>query len=878
MQVPPIISLICLLFVLNVYSSTVVAQSEAPYEAYEDSLAHYQEKHAWEQYEDYLKRLHKHFIKEDSIEKFNLLDKYYFIPVDTLSSALFRELFLIKGYYTWRYLGDYEKSLNFYLTAHDQLENKKEGDKRSWFVENTIGTIYTRLGDYEKAHYFLKLTEQHFKHQNSEKNLARLYTNMARNHRCRKDYTSAIEILKKGIQISDNDQLSMMANWINLADIYIEVGNIEDGKKSIAETKQIDPTLLDDRLYYLYELEGDIATLEKDGLKAKDYYYASYQELKKIHPHLYRREVSKLLNKMANSYRAHDSLKQAEQFAFLGLHYLNRDIDSTGINNIEKHHLYPENTFIELLTTLSKIESDKYSISEDTVSLNRAIKYTHFARNVNRRLRNTYLQEPSKLLSVELNKSLLNQAIDLNFLAYQKHGDTSFILEAQQLFSDSKAILYNEKIQLAAKEIPNKHLKDTEEELIQLIEKKHDIKDQEKMDSINQLIFKVETKLQHDYTQLNSVNDKEKKRINQNYIEYVITNQEVYSICQIDQTIHYTHHGKSDALISLINEYRSLVSQHSNLTSFIKVSHQLYLFLFKDLPEIKNKITIIPDESLQLVSFDGLCKDIAEKTYLGKEITISYLFSALSVDSNPREAQKVSVFTHIPSYPDHGTLNNTPFKPLKHLAKEADLVAKYFDHIPVSKVNLTSSEYLDSISKASIFHFAGHAQVQDQLAYLVLAINDTLRPIYADQIQYSNCQNKLVALSACETALGEIKLGEGIQSLGRSFMIAGAESVLQSLWKVDDQSTAIIMGDFYKYLAQGKEKHVALREAKKEFISTSPPENRHPYYWSGFILTGNTQAMVKTKQWKFVYPIVVLGVIFLCFKLLISNRQKNQTI
>ena len=94
---------------------------------------------------------------------------------------------------------------------------------------------------------------------------------------------------------------------------------------------------------------------------------------------------------------------------------------------------------------------------------------------------------------------------------------------------------------------------------------------------------------------------------------------------------------------------------------------------------------------------------------------------------------------------------------------------------------------------------------------------------------------ELVVLSACETGLGEIRNGEGVYGLQRAFLVAGAEGVLMSLWKVDDQSTAKMMQLFYERWLAGEDKTTALREAQLAMMN----ENRDPYHWGAFILIGH---------------------------------------
>jgi CHAT domain-containing protein/tetratricopeptide (TPR) repeat protein len=92
----------------------------------------------------------------------------------------------------------------------------------------------------------------------------------------------------------------------------------------------------------------------------------------------------------------------------------------------------------------------------------------------------------------------------------------------------------------------------------------------------------------------------------------------------------------------------------------------------------------------------------------------------------------------------------------------------------------------------------------------------------------------LVVLSACETGLGEIKSGEGVYGLQRAFLIAGADRVIISLWKVDDKATSRLMSLFYEHLSKTHSIRQSFSEAQKKLRQESPS----PYYWGAFMLSG----------------------------------------
>ncbi|MEL7004470.1 MAG: CHAT domain-containing protein, partial [Bacteroidota bacterium] len=109
--------------------------------------------------------------------------------------------------------------------------------------------------------------------------------------------------------------------------------------------------------------------------------------------------------------------------------------------------------------------------------------------------------------------------------------------------------------------------------------------------------------------------------------------------------------------------------------------------------------------------------------------------------------------------------------------------------------------------------------------------------------------SELAVLSACNTGAGAVVSGEGVVNLSSGFLAAGINSVLMSLWLVNDRSTSELMTNFYYELDQGAAKHQALRNAKLEYLKNASSLEAHPYFWSAFVINGNMRPLNQPVGW-----------------------------
>lgn len=279
---------------------------------------------------------------------------------------------------------------------------------------------------------------------------------------------------------------------------------------------------------------------------------------------------------------------------------------------------------------------------------------------------------------------------------------------------------------------------------------------------------------------------------------------------------------------------RNLKRQQADTRTASASAGQLYERLFKPLePHIRNKnITIVPHDALHYLPFAALNTG---RDYLIDRYSIRMLPSASVMKYLRKAAPGKTTTALILGNPD---LDNPSFD-LPYAEKEATAVGGL---IKGSKVFLrkqaTKAEVKKSGSSAQFIHFASHGIFKPEHPLesgLALAKDaDGNGMLTVGELYEMRLGADLITLSACETALGKIEKGDDVVGITRGFLYAGANTIVSSLWQVDDEATGILMLNFYKQLKKS-DKRTALRNAQ---LSLRNGSKSHPYYWAAFQLTG----------------------------------------
>jgi CHAT domain-containing protein/tetratricopeptide (TPR) repeat protein len=259
------------------------------------------------------------------------------------------------------------------------------------------------------------------------------------------------------------------------------------------------------------------------------------------------------------------------------------------------------------------------------------------------------------------------------------------------------------------------------------------------------------------------------------------------------------------------------------------------------------RIVFVPDKVLHAVPFAALY-DRATERYLAQDRIVgvspsaTFYLEALRRDRQLESRQPPTVLAV--GNPLFDREIAPQFSDLKAAADEAGRVASLF---PGSQLLIqekaTRPAFLAAAGGHEIVHFGGHAVVNPEsplLSYFLMApaAEGDSGLFYARSLYGARfARTRLAVLAACSTAAGPVT-GEGVLSLARAFLAAGAPTVVASLWEVDDTATARLSRLFYKNLREGKNPATALREAQVALLSSSNPSIRDPGSWAAFEVLG----------------------------------------
>ena len=379
-------------------------------------------------------------------------------------------------------------------------------------------------------------------------------------------------------------------------------------------------------------------------------------------------------------------------------------------------------------------------------------------------------------------------------------------------------------------------------------------------------------------------------------IEYFLGESHLYAIYVSQQEIKYSMTPLPDDFHELISSGLEAIMQ-GRLDEKVKKTFQETILndLYKNIPNETDQLIIVPDGELMYIPFEMLPGEEVE--YLIEKYIISYASSATLLayqqELSPEAERSFAGFA--PSYGNDVAVSIDTATDIEVAAlvrrgnmelaatiEEVQSIAELLKGDLYVKQKATETAFKSQAGKYDILHLAMHALVNTtnpSYSRLLFDLSSSEGiedgQLHVEELYGMELNARLAVLSACNTGFGNIKKGEGSLSIARAFTYAGVPSTLMSLWEVPDRSTAEIMVNFYKELADGKTKDMALRQAKLNYLAdpSISVDLKKPLYWAGFIATGDMSQMGgATNLWYYYLALCVsLGLILLWWWL----RKKN---
>jgi CHAT domain-containing protein len=351
---------------------------------------------------------------------------------------------------------------------------------------------------------------------------------------------------------------------------------------------------------------------------------------------------------------------------------------------------------------------------------------------------------------------------------------------------------------------------------------------------------------------------------NTQLLTYFLGENNLYTFNITNDDITFLKGDIANTLLEKTKTLKDDLVQRKNITA---TSKRLYLFLLsQQIDTTKINMVVVPDNVLNYIPFEILQSDNGK--YLIEDFTISYsgsvqLYLELQNDFFQYEFENYwAGFS--PKYKKEDRLSS--------ISEEISIISDLVKGEKFIGAKSKKKIFLENNKNYSILHLAMHAEINNEnpmLNKLIFTDGD----LTSSEIYISNSRANLVILSACNTGFGKLEKGEGVMSMARAFHFSGIPSVIMSLWKVPDKETKKIMVLFYKHLKEGESKNEALKNAKLAYLASTEDEYlKHPYYWSGFVLNGNTNALQPKKQYGYYFFGGVLLIGLIIFGMKINKR------
>ena len=364
-----------------------------------------------------------------------------------------------------------------------------------------------------------------------------------------------------------------------------------------------------------------------------------------------------------------------------------------------------------------------------------------------------------------------------------------------------------------------------------------------------------------------------------NVLQYFVGNEFIYIFNINEDQLNFDKILFTKELKNAIDKI-IIASRNPQDKNFDLLGVLIYESLLKKYIDSEKKTAVILDGKLNLIPFEALKTGTQINNKLLLELTSIVRLNSIKQATQINKNKNDNILIFAPFASESSSQNGILFNSLE----EAKQIKNLFKADLKVDSEASKQTFLDEASNFAILHLATHSEINKNKplkSTIYFSANNYVEPskqnLQIEELYNMQLNSSLITLSSCETGIGKEVKGKGVMSISNAFNYAGVSSTVMSLWKVPDKETSQLMVSFYSHLKNGETKDIALQKAKLDYLKNTADEIlKHPYYWAGFVISGDTSPIViSTPNNNFIW--LVSGVLILAgvgfyFK---SKRRKK---
>jgi len=810
--------------------------------------------------------------------------------------------------------GNLEKAIEYYRKA---LENTSD-EYYITFINNNIANVYSATGDYSKAIYYLGNSLYILeKSDKKEKYLDAVdnYHNQGYAYYKSGQMKLALEKSLQSIRIAKKNKISVGGDtYYNCGLIYQNLDSLE--KANIYFKKAVNYYIKkfgeNHHLTAMAYVNYAVFYSETGEFSKSEYFYQKAYKiltntLGKKHPY-----TSLCLKNLGQLYYIKQNYKQALKYFQESLISKIYDFKDSSIYSNPSPNVFPDLDLLDILKAKAQAFEKLAEHEAKEINLKAALSTLELAVGFIGQLRTGYIYESSKLQLAAKEHETYLLIIGIANSLYEISGNIKYADLAFKYAEHSKYTvlreLKNEEMFRGIAGVPDsigdneRNIKEQISSLRMQIEKESKLAnpDNFKMSSWNEELFGLTQKLEklieeveknypvyHNQKYSNKVVSIEQlqKEMGKKeaILEYTLGDSALYTFVVTQDTFLLSKQNADSAFYTSLDFYKAVLHRNhsSNYYDYRDAAYKLYkklIYPFEHLLQNKN-LLIIPDDKLQQISFDALIDkpykesdipDYRKESYLIRKYAFSYSYSATLYTNSLKQVYKGS-----PNFLGIAPGYKNSKDSLRHLPlglKQVRRLSLLTFGKSLAGDRATKSRFKKYGKKCDIIHFYAHG-FEDTLnpANSKLVLSSTGQTtsdesLYAWEVYNMQLNARLVFLASCYSGSGKLSKGEGVLSIGRSFINAGSETVIMSLWLASYEASIKISKYFYFNLFKGMRKDEALRLAKLKYLEESISYTAPPRFWSGLVIIGNNTPLYHNyflKRAVFLSCIIILIIVIL---------------